>query len=95
MSIGASQPGGYFASQSGNHFHCYCTSEPGTISVLASQETTSKLGIIKFAYCFFVATEKYSAAEVKQFYMEHSMDVFYVIYGSFTTLETTIQDKCK
>ncbi len=33
--------------------------------------------------------------EVKQFYSEHSTDVFYVVYGSFTTLETSIQDKGK
>ena len=38
-------------------------------------------------------SEKYSATEVKQFYTKHSTDVFYVVYGSFTTLETTIQDK--
>ena len=37
--------------------------------------------------------EKSSVKEVKQFYTEHSTDVFYVVYGSFTTLETTIQDK--
>lgn len=40
-------------------------------------------------------SEKYSAIEVKQFYTKHSTDVFYVVYGSFTTLETTIQDKCE
>lgn len=44
-------------------------------------------------YC--VTTEKSTAKEVKQFYTEHSTDVFYVVYGSFTTLETTIHDKCK
>ena len=38
-------------------------------------------------------TEKSSAKEVKQFYTEHSTDVFYVVFGAFTTLETTIQDK--
>lgn len=39
--------------------------------------------------------EKSTAKEVKQFYTEHSTDVFYIVYGSFTTLETTIHDKCK
>lgn len=37
--------------------------------------------------------EKSSDKEVKRFYTEHATDVFYVVYGSFTTLETTIQDK--
>lgn len=31
--------------------------------------------------------------EVKQFYKEHSTDVFYVVFSAFTTLETSIQDK--
>lgn len=39
--------------------------------------------------------ERSSAIELKEFYTKHSTDVFYVVYGSFTILETTIQDKCK
>ena len=42
---------------------------------------------------FLLVTEKSSAQEVKQFYSEHSADVFYVVYGSFTALELTIRDK--
>ena len=42
---------------------------------------------------YLLFLEKSSAKDIKQFYSEHSTDVFYVVYGSFTTLETTIQDK--
>jgi hypothetical protein len=43
----------------------------------------------------YVLPEKFSALEVKQFYREHSTDVFYVVYGSFNALETNIQEKCE
>jgi len=46
-------------------------------------------------YHFVLVIEKSSAVEVKQFFTEHSNDVFYVVYTSFTNIETNIQEKRK
>lgn len=73
-----------------------------------SKESIKRLKALKFGlgmcevlslwhshYCLCAPIEKSSLTEVKEFYSEHNNDVFYVVYGSFTTLETSIQDKCK